>query len=144
MIPAPNPEGEKLERLITMALRLIEAMQADIAALEAGQPQAMASLDPEIQRLSMLYSREAQALDPSRTKAAPDGLKKRLTAATTKFRDTLNLHQRLLTRMRHASEGIVKAVADEVQRQRAPTTTYAPPKSGYHQANVAMIYNGVV
>jgi signal transduction histidine kinase len=140
----PDPESEKLERLITMALRLIEAMQADIVALQAGQPQAMASLDPEIQRLSMLYSREAQTIDPIRTKAAPEAVRKRLAAATAKFRETLTYHQRLLTRMRHASEGIIKAIADEVQRQRAPTTTYAPPKAGYRPANVAMIYNGVV
>ena len=144
MSPAPNPESEKLERLITMAERLMTAMLADIAALQAGQPQAMASLDPEIQRLSMMYSREAQSLDPKRTKTAPEALKKRLTTATAKFRETLGLHQRLLTRMRHASEGIIKAVADEVQRQRAPTTTYAPPKSGYRPANVPMIFNGVV
>jgi hypothetical protein len=142
--PAPNPDSEKIERLITMAERLMAAMVADIAALRAGQPQAMASLDPEIQRLSMMYSREAQSLDPKRTKAAPEALKKRFTTATAKFRETLSLHQRLLTRMRHASEGIIKAVADEVQRQRAPITTYAPPKTGYRPANVSMIYNGVV
>ena len=144
MSTTANPDSEKLERLITMAQRLMAAMEADIAALRAGQPQAMASLDPEIQRLSMMYSREAQSLDPSRTKSAPEALKKRLTAATAKFRETLSLHQRLLTRMRHASEGIVKAVSDEVQRQRAPTLTYAPPKSGYRPANVPMIFNGVV
>ena len=144
MSATANPDSEKLERLITMAQRLMTAMEADIAALRAGQPQAMASLDPEIQRLSMMYSSEAQALDPSRTKSAPEALKKRLTAATAKFRETLGQHQRLLTRMRHASEGIVKAVSDEVQRQRAPTLTYAPPKSRYRPANVPMIFNGLV
>ena len=139
-----SADPQKIELLIALAERLIAAIEADIAALKAGHPQELRTTAPEFQRLSMLYSREAQSLDPNRTKTAPEALKKRLTTATAKFRETLGLHQRLLTRMRHASEGIVKAVADEVQRQRAPTTTYAPPKSGYRPANVPMIFNGVV
>lgn len=140
----PNPEHEKFERLIIMADRLKEAIEGDIEALKAGQPQAMRSLDPEVQKLLFLYNREAVGIDPHRSKSAPAELKKRLVAATKKFREALGLQQRLLTCMRNASEGIVKAVADEVQRQRAPTITYAPARSGYRPANVAMIFNGVV
>lgn len=139
-----NPDTEKFERLITLAQRLNEALSADIAALEAGKPQAMASLDPEVQKLTALYSREVQGFDPANLKAAPDAIRQRLTAATGKFRDTLNLHQRLLTRIRRASEGIVKAVADEVQRKQAPTVSYAPPKANYRPAQTPMIFNGVV
>lgn len=142
-----NPETEKVERLIVLAQRLTDAIAADIEALKNGRPQAMASLDPEVQKLLVLYGREAQALDPTRAKSAPADLKKRLGSVTAKFRETLSLQQRLLTRMRNASEGIVKAVADEVQRQRAPTITYSPAqqaKGGYRQASVPMLFNGVV
>jgi hypothetical protein len=66
-------------------------------------------------------------------------------AVTGHFRDTLKLHQRLLIRMRNASEGLVKAVAHEVERQRAPKVTYAPASAHpYRKAPQAMIYNGVV
>ena len=139
-----NPESEKLERLITMAQRLMTAMEADIAALRAGQPQAMASLDPEIQRLSVVYGREAGTLDPSRAKAAPAELRKRFVSTTAKFKDVLTLHARLITRVRHASEGIVKAVAEEVERIRAPLTTYAPAASAWRPAKSAIVYNSVV
>ena len=142
-----NPETEKLERLITLAQRLSDAFQADIEALTAGRPQEMRSLDPEIQKLVILYGREVQGFDPNRARSLPAEIRKRLTAATGKFREALALQQRLLTRMRAASEGIVKAVADEVQRQRAPTITYAPAQQAqtrYRQTSVPMLFNGVV
>lgn len=139
-----NPEAEKLERIIVMAEKLQKALETDIAALRAGKPQEMASLDPEIERLTVIYSREVNAMDPARAKASAGDMWKRLVAATAKFRDTLKLHQRLLTRVRNASEGLVKAVADEVQKQHAPKVTYAPAHAGYKKAPVAMLYNGVI
>ncbi len=140
-----NLDSEKLERVIALAERLSIALEGDIAALRAGKPQQMSSLDPEIERLTVLYMREVSSLDPNRTKAAAGDLRKRLAAVTGKFRDTLKLHQRLLLRMRNASEGLVKAVANEVERQRAPKVTYAPAGAHpYRKTPVAMIYNGVV
>lgn len=141
-----SAESEQAERLIIMAQRLVDAIEGDIEALRTGNPQGMRSLDPEVQKLLLMYSREAQNIDPARSKSLPTELKKRLVGITGKFRDALGLQQRLLTRMRNASEGLVKAVADEVQRQRAPTVTYAPAQAAnrYRQNNVAMIFNGVV
>lgn len=139
-----NPETEKLERIIKMAERLREALEGDIDALRRGQPQQMRSLDPEIEKLTVIYSREVTTIDPRRSTAAPMELRKRLVAATAKFRDTLKLHQRLLTRVKNASEGLIKAVANEVERQRAPKITYAPAQARYKKPPVAMIYNGVI
>ena len=135
-----NDDRQKVERLIVMAERLIAAIEADIAALKAGKPQAMKMIDPEIQRLSMLYGREAAALDP---KTAPNDLRGKFFATTGRFRDVLALHARLLTRMRNASEGIVKAVAEEVERRRAPLCCYAPVARPRATAG-AMVYNSVV
>jgi hypothetical protein len=139
-----NADAEKIELLIAMAERLIQAIEADITALKAGRPQEMMTLDPEIQRLSVAYGREAGALDPSRAKAAPVELRKRFAATTAKFKDVLTLHARLITRVRHASEGIVRAVAEEVERIRAPLTTYAPAASAWRPAKGAIVYNSVV
>jgi hypothetical protein len=136
-------DSEKIELLIAMAERLTGAIEADIAALKAGRPQQMRSLDPEIQRLSLSYGREAASLDPMRAKSAPAELRQRFMTVTGKFREALALHARLLTRLRHASEGIVKAVAEEVERIRAPKTTYAPA-ARYRPAAGAMVYNSVV
>lgn len=139
-----SPEQQKIELLIAMAERLIAAIEGDIAALKAGRPQEMRTTDPEIQRLSALYGREAAGLDPARAKAAPAELRQKLFVTTARFRDVLSLHSRLLTCVRNASEGIVKAVAEEVERRRMSMCTYAPaaPRNRSHAS--AMVYNSVI
>jgi hypothetical protein len=139
-----SADPQRIELLIAMAERLIAAIEADIAALKAGRPQDLCTTDPEIQRLSALYGREAAGLDPARAKAAPSELRRKFFDTTAKFRDALALHARLLTRARNASEGIVKAVAEEIERRRAPTCLYAPAATSARPQAVAMVYNRVI
>ena len=135
-------EHERIERLILLAERLTAAVQADITALKSGKPQDMRTSDPEIQRMSALFGREASGFDAARAKTAPPELRRKFAAVTKEFRDALSLHARLLTRVRSATEGIIKAVAEEVERRRAPTRTYAP--STRRAGPGAMVYNAVV
>lgn len=139
-----SPAAERIERLVTLAERLIEAIEADIAALKAGTPQAMRTLDPEIQKLSALYGREAQGLSAEVAKAAPAPLRSRFAETTKKFRELLQLHARLVTRVRNASEGMIKAVAAEVDRRAAPMRTYNPRAASYGKPAQAMVFNSVV
>jgi hypothetical protein len=132
---------EKIERVIVLAERLIAALEADIAALEKGQPQAMRTIDPEVQKLSLLYAREAASLTPAAAKAAPDTLRAKLTATTARFREVLALQARILTRVRNASEGMIHAVAQEVERRRTVVRPYGP-STGARPAG-AMIFNAV-
>ena len=138
-----NAEAERLQILTAMAERLAEAIEADIAALKAGRPQEMRTLDPEIQRLTASYGREAAGFDPARARTVPLELRRRFVFVTSRFKDLLTLHTRLVTRMRNASEGIVKAVADEVERRRAPLATYAPGAKACRPKG-AMVFNSVV
>jgi hypothetical protein len=137
------PEDQRIERLISLAARLIEVLESDIAALKSGNTRALRTTDPEILRLSALYSREAAGLNPNAAKSAPLALRRRLFEATGKFRDLLAAQTRLLTRMRGASEGMIRAVAEEIERQRTPLRPYAAvaqaPRSGG-----ALLYNSVV
>ena len=139
-----SADPQKIELLIAMAERLITAIEADIAALKAGRPHELRTTDPEIQHLSMLYGREAAGLDPARAKAAPSELLRKFFDTTAKFRETLALHARLLTRVRNASEGLVRAVAEEIERSRAPTRSYAPTAPHARPHAVAMVYNKFV
>ena len=82
----------KIERVTVMAERLVEALRADIAALEAGRPRQMRMLDPEMQVLSAQYSRDAASLTRDTIEAAPAELRTRLTAATRHFQEALALH----------------------------------------------------
>jgi hypothetical protein len=139
-----STDPQKIELLIVMAERLIAAIEADIAALRAGHPQELRTTDPEFQRLSALYSREAAGLDPARAKAAPSELRRKFFDSTAKFRDVLALHARLIARVRNASEGIVKAVAEEIERRRAPTCIYAPATSYARPHATAIVYNRLI
>ncbi len=135
-----NAEEQRIERLIAMAERLIAVLENDIAALRAGKPRDMRSIEPEILRLTALYGREASGLNPN---AAGSELRRRLIDATGRFRELLGTQMRLLTRMRGATEGMIRAVAEEIERRRAPLSPYgatghAPRQSG------AMLYNSVV
>ena len=139
-----SPEDLRIERLITMAERLIEALEGDIAALKSGNPRGLRTIDPEIQKLSALYSREATALGTASAKTAQPDLRRRLFEATGKFREVLAMQTRLLTRVRGASEGMVRAVAEEIERQRAPMRSYGPIAKRAAHSSGAMIYNSVV
>ncbi len=134
----------RIERLIALAGRLIAALEGDIAALKAGTPSAMPSMDPEIQKLSVLYGREAQNFDIRIAKAARPDLCHRFLAITAKFRDVLKLHARLLTRVKNASEGMIQAIAREVERANAPTRTYGPRPGMPPRSSGAMLFNRVV
>ncbi len=134
--------NERIERVIALAERLIAALEADIAALEKGKPQAMKTIDPEIQKLAALYAREAGGLNATIALSAPGALRTRLTATTTRFRDTLQRQARILTRVRNASEGIVQAIAREVERRRTVTTPYGRKPMPARAAS-AMIFNAV-
>jgi hypothetical protein len=137
-------DDARIERLIDMAERLVSALENDIAALQSGRPQLLQTADPAIQRLTALYGREAQGFDIRIAQAAPATLRSRFVAITAKFREVLQLHTRLLARVKNASEGMVKAIAEEVHKLNAPTRTYGPRPGAAPQSSGAMVFNSVV
>lgn len=137
-------DNPRIERLIAMAEKLVAALEGDIAALKAGNPAAMQSMDPEIQKLTALYGREAQNFDVKLAEAAPAPLRSRFVAITARFREVLQLHARMLARVKNASEGMVRAIAAEVERMNAPARTYGPRPGYAPQSSGAMVFNKVV
>ena len=124
-------DDPRIERLIAMAERLIVALESDIAALKAGTPAAHGQ--PSIPKSrnsppSMAAKRRIS------TSASPKRRRRRCASAsvaiTAKFREVLQLHARMLTRVKNASEGMIQAIAREVERINAPTRTYGP-RPGY-------------
>ncbi|HKX64809.1 MAG TPA: hypothetical protein VJM78_05825, partial [Rhizomicrobium sp.] len=100
--------------------------------------------DPEIQTLSALYGREAQSFDPRLAQSAPPTLRQRFFAITAKFREVLQMHARMIARVKNASEGIVRAIATEVERMHAPARTYGPRLDTQPKSSGAMVFNKVV
>jgi len=134
----------RIERLISLAERLIAALESDIDELKKGRTVTLKTNDPEIQKLTALYGREAKGFDPRIAQSAPPSLRQRFLAITAKFREVLQMHARMIARVKNASEGIIRAIATEVERANAPMRTYnarpgyKPPSSG------AMLFNKVV
>jgi hypothetical protein len=133
-----------VERLISLAERLIAALESDIAELKNGHTAALRTSDPEIQKLTALYTREAQGFDPRIAQSAPPTLRQRFMAITAKFREVLQLHARMIARVKNASEGIIRAIADEVERNNAPMRTYNPRPGYKPPSSGAMLFNRVV
>ena len=134
----------RIERMIAMAERLIAALESDIAALTAGNVVSLKTADPEVQKLTAQYGREAQDFDLRIAQAAPVTLRTRFLTITARFREVLQLHTRLLARVKNASEGMIRAIANEVDRMNAPTRVYGP-RPGYRpQSSGAMEFNRVV
>ncbi len=137
-------DGPRIERLISLAERIIAALESDIAALKDGRTGALMTADPEIQKLTVIYGREAQGFDPRIAQAAPPSLRQRFFAITAKFREVLQLHGRMIARVKNASEGIVRAIATEVERANAPLRTYGPRPGYKPPSSGAMVFNRVV
>ncbi len=137
-------DPDRMERLISLAERLVAVLESDIAALKSGNPAALKSADPDVQKLTAQYGMEAQNFDIRIARAAPVSLRTRFMAITAKFREVLQLHTRLLARVKNASEGMVKAIAEEVNRMNAPTRTYGPRPGYGAQSAGAMVFNRVV
>jgi hypothetical protein len=137
-------DDPRIERLISLAERIISALEGDIAALKNGRTAALSTNDPEIQKLTVIYGREAKGFDPRLAQNAPPSLRQRFFAITAKFREVLQLHARMVTRVKNASEGIIRAIATEVERTNAPLRTYGP-RPGYKPPSAGpMLFNKVV
>jgi hypothetical protein len=134
----------RIERLIMLAERLITALESDIAVLKEGRTADLSTNDPEIQKLTAVYGREAQGFDPRIAQSAPGPLRQRFIAITAKFREVLQLHARMIARVKNASEGMVRAIAAEVERVNAPIRTYGPRPGYAPQSSGAMVFNKVV
>jgi capsid protein len=132
----------RIDRLIALTERLTLALKADIAALERGRPREMRTIAPENQQLTALFIREAAAFNAQAAKAAPADKRARLVAATRQFKDVLALQTRMVRRMRTVSEGMIRAIAEDVARKRNAAKPYAP-MAARPRAPGAMVYNGL-
>ena len=142
--PVKVEDTPRIERLIALAERLVVALESDIAELKNGRTATLRTNDPEIQKLTALYTREAQGFDPRIAQSAPPTLRQRFMAVTAKFREVLQMHARMIARVKNASEGIIRAIADEVERANAPTRTYGPRPGYALKSSGAMLFNRVV
>jgi hypothetical protein len=118
--------NDRVEQLITLTERLTERLGAELVLFEKRKPHETAQTLPETANLANLYRREAAKVkaDPSLIAGAPAPAMKRLRTATEKFDAVLAKHTRVLEAAKILTEGLVRAIATEIQRQRKPVSTY--------------------
>jgi hypothetical protein len=136
----------RLEQLLAASKRLCEAVAADIAALESGQFGELRTTDPEIERVAGFYGREVKALkEQGGVSSVPAPLVAALKESGERLNALLKRHERLVGCMRQAAEGLIQAVADEVEKAREQKAPYsATPKPKRPSSGGAIIYNKVV
>ena len=116
----------RVEALTVLTDRLTAAIAAQALAFEAHRPQDAAGQMEEVAKLANLYRRESAEVrgDPTLVSAAPLESRARLTRATEAFDAVLARHGRALEAVKTITEGIVKAVAEEVAAQRTSHSGY--------------------
>lgn len=135
--------AERVDALITLTQRLTDLISAECRAFEARRPQdAMATLE-ETSRLANAYRHESTRVraDKSLLEACSLEQRRTLIRATEGFDAVLARHGRALHAAKVVTEGIVKAVADEVVAQRTTGAGYGPGAAAVSGSATAITLN---
>lgn len=125
---APAPAPERVEQLIQLTERLTELVALEAQAFEQRRPQDAARTLEETSKLANVYRHESARVraNPQLVAGAPLELRARLVRATEAFDAVLARHGRALAAAKTVTEGLVRAIADEVADQRGRSAGYGP------------------
>ena len=116
----------RVRQLIRLTEDLTDRLIHETRAFEARRPQDVAAGMAETQEMANTYRRESAQLkaNPANLSAAPMSERMALIAATKAFEAVLARHGRAVEAARIISEGLVKAIAEEVAAARPPASAY--------------------
>jgi len=119
---------DRVEQLITLTERLTDLIVEEAKAFEARRPQDAAASQPETSRLANIYRHESARIraNPRLIAEAPRELRLRLVRATEAFDAVLARQGRAIEAAKTVTEGIVKAIAEEIAASRAKAGGYGP------------------
>jgi hypothetical protein len=137
MAIAATDAQDRVEQLSLLTERLTELVALSAQAFEEGRPHKAADQMEETTRLANVYRHESARVraNPDLVAAAPLAKRTRLIRATEAFDAVLARQGRAISAARTVTEGLVKAIADEVAAQRSDATGYGPRSD--HAANKA-------
>lgn len=128
-IPAAaiSDPNNPLQTLIAVTQRLVSVIMAENDHLRARKrPSDARALIEEKGRLAAAYAREMDVMRKNggvRAFGTADELR-HLKRETSQFQKVLDDHRKMLERARAITEGVIKAVGDEVSRQQQPPQGY--------------------
>lgn len=119
---------DTVERLIDLTERLTERLAIDSHAFEVRRPHEAAERLEETSRLANVYRHEVMQVrgDATLVARAPLEQRHRLERASEAFEAVLARHGRALFAAREVTEGVVRAIAEEVASSRQAGAGYGP------------------
>lgn len=128
MALAANDAADRVDQLIILTERLTEVVAQQCQCFEQHRPQDAAKMMKEASRLANLYRHESMRVraDPGLVMNAPLDLRRRLVRATEAFDAVLHRHGRAVNAARTVTEGLVRAIANEVASRREQLSGYGP------------------
>jgi hypothetical protein len=119
---------QNVERLIALTEQLTQRIGLDADSFEARRPHEVAGRMDETARLANLYRHESARVreTPALVAGAPRELRQKLAQASRAFERTLQRHGRALHAVKTITEGVVRAIAEEVVKARAAGSAYGP------------------
>ena len=147
MALAANDAADRVEQLIILTERLSDVIAQQCQCFEQHRPQDAARLTEDANRLANLYRHESSRVraDPGLVSAAPAEQRQQLIRATEGFDAVLARHGRAVMAAKFVTEGLVRAIAEEVAGQREQLSGYGPgartPASVYGGAATAITLN---
>lgn len=116
----------RVRQLTRLTEDLTDRLINETRAFEARRPQDVAAGLAETQEMANIYRRELAQLkaNPALLAPAPTTDRMALIAVTQAFEAVLARHGRAVEAARIVSEGLVKAIAQEVAAARPPASAY--------------------
>jgi hypothetical protein len=120
--------ADRAEQLALITERLTALIDEETQRIDARLPPSEGKGADEKNRLANTYRLELARIkqDPDLVKGAPPALLAALRRQTVALHETLARHEAALNAVKLVSEGLVKAMAEELVRQRSSTSGYAP------------------
>ena len=122
-----GPDGApRVQELIALTERLTALVAEQARCFEARRPQAAAAYLAEIGQLANAYRHEAARIrgNAALLKELPPALRARLYRTTEAFDAVLARQARAVAAAKFVTEGLVKAIAEEVAVQRQQGAVY--------------------
>jgi len=128
MTPDAKNASDRVDQLVVLTERLTGLMAQQCQAFEQRRPQDAAALMEEMSRLANIYRHESAKIrqSPGLIETAPLEQRARLVRATEAFDAVLARQGRALDAARSITEGLVRAIAEDVAAQRSTGTGYGP------------------
>jgi len=128
MALAANDAADRVDQLIILTERLTDVIARQCQCFEQHRPIDAGQLMEEAGRLANLYRHESMRVraDPGLVISAPTELRQRLMRATEAFDAVLHRYGRAVDAARTVTEGLVRAIANEVANQREQLSGYGP------------------